>query len=206
MPQGYRAPVGVSSVIFPLELEPRAGMARIYTRKGDDGSTGLFDGTRVPKDHLRTEAYGDVDELSAAVGVARAFAEDPSTGTFLLGIQKDLLALGARLADPKFEARKVKPKTILSADRIAEFERLMDQADAGLPPLKGFILRGGTRGASFLHLACTVCRRAERRIVTLSKQVSVPPIVLQYMNRLSDLLFVLARVENKRSGEEQIDW
>lgn len=206
MPQGFRAPVGVSSVIFPLELESPAGMARIYTRKGDDGSTGLFDGTRVPKDHLRTEAYGDVDELSAALGVARTFVEDAEIGTLLLGIQKDLLALGARLADPKFDARKVKPKTVLSADRVGEFEQTIDRYEAGLPPLKGFILRGGARGAAFLHFACTVCRRAERRIVTLSKQVSVPAIVFQYMNRLSDLLFVLARVENKRSGEEQIDW
>jgi len=206
MSQGFLATVGVSSVIFPLKLESPAGMVRIYTRKGDDGSTGLFDGTRVPKDHLRTEAYGDVDELSAALGVARAFVEDAEIAPLLLGIQKDLLALGARLADPKFDARKVKPKTVLSADRVAEFERLMDHYDTGLPPLKGFILRGGTHGASFLHFACTVCRRAERRIVTLSKQVSIPPIVIQYMNRLSDLLFVLARVENKRGGEEQIDW
>jgi cob(I)alamin adenosyltransferase len=181
-------------------------MARIYTRKGDDGSTGLFDGTRVSKDHLRTEAYGDVDELSAALGVARAFAEDPEIGTVLLGIQKDLLAVGAQLADPKYETRKVKPKTVLSAEKIAAFEQLMDRYEAELPPLKGFILRCGTKGASFLHLACTICRRAERRIVTLSRQVSVAPIVLQYINRLSDLLFVLARVENKRGGEEQIDW
>jgi len=181
-------------------------MVRIYTRKGDDGSTGLLDGTRVPKDHLRTEAYGDVDELSATLGVARAFVEDPETAAALPDIQKDLLAIGAQLADPKQETRKVKPKTVISVERIEAFERMMDRHDAGLPPLRGFILRCGTKGASFLHLACTVCRRAERRIVTLSRTVSVPGIVLQYVNRLSDLLFVLARVENKRSGEEQIDW
>ena len=181
-------------------------MARIYTRKGDDGSTGLLDGTRVPKDHLRTEAYGDVDELSAALGIARAFTGDPEIATALQEIQKDLLAIGARLADPKFDARKVKPKTVIGPEKVEAFERLIDRYDAELPPLKGFILRCGTEGASFLHLACTVCRRAERRLVTLARQESVSPIVIQYMNRLSDLLFVLARVENKRSGEEQIDW
>lgn len=194
-------------MIFPLELEtPAPRMARIYTRKGDDGSTGLFDGTRVPKDHLRTEAYGDIDELSAALGVSRAFAADPEIQAALLDIQKDLLAVGAQLADPKYDSRKVKPKTLISAEKIEAFEKLMDRYDAELPPLKGFILRCGTKGAAFLHLACTVCRRAERRIVTLSRQVSVPPIVITYVNRLSDLLFVLARVENKRGGEEQIDW
>jgi cob(I)alamin adenosyltransferase len=181
-------------------------MVRIYTRKGDDGSTGLFDGTRVPKDHIRCEAYGDVDELSAALGVARAFVEDKEIAASLLVIQKDLLALGAQLADPKYESRKVKPKTVVGQDRIDAFERTMDRYDAELPPLKGFILRCGTKGAAFLHLACTVCRRAERRIVLLSRQITLPPIVIQYMNRLSDLLFVLARVENKRGGEEQIDW
>ncbi|HZF00148.1 MAG TPA: cob(I)yrinic acid a,c-diamide adenosyltransferase [Planctomycetota bacterium] len=181
-------------------------MARIYTRKGDDGSTGLFDGTRVPKDHLRTEAYGDVDELSAVLGLARAFVEEPGIGAELPRIQRDLLAVGAQLADPRFESRKIKPKTVIDAARIEAFEQAMDRHDADLPPLKGFILRCGTKGASYLHLACTVCRRAERRIVTLSRRVSVPPIVMTYINRLSDLLFVLARVENKRGGEEQIDW
>lgn len=193
-------------MIFPQELEPRTRMVRIYTRKGDDGSTGLHDGTRVPKDHLRTEAYGDVDELSAALGVSRAFAQDKEITAALLEIQKDLFAVGAQLADPKYETRKVKPKTVLSAEKIEAFERMMDRYDPELPPLKGFILRCGTPGASFLHLACTICRRAERRIVTMSRQVAVPAIVLQYINRLSDLLFVLARVENKRGGEEQIDW
>ena len=181
-------------------------MGRIYTKKGDDGTTGLFDGTRVPKDHVRTEAYGDVDELSAALGVARAFVEDKEIAASLLEIQKDLLALGAQLADPKYGTRKVKPKTVVGPEKIEAFERAMDRYDKELAPLKGFILRSGTRGASFLHLACTVCRRAERRIVSLARQVTLPPLIVQYMNRLSDLLFVLARVENRRGGEEQIDW
>jgi len=181
-------------------------MVKIYTRKGDDGTTGLFDGTRVPKDHIRCVAYGEVDELSAALGVARAFAEDREIPGFLLEIQKDLLAIGAQLADPKYETRKVKPKTVVDQARITAFEGLMDRYEVELPPLKGFILRCGTQGAAFLHLACTICRRAERRIVHLAREVKVSPLVIEYMNRLSDLLFVLARVENKRGGEEQIDW
>jgi len=181
-------------------------VAKIYTKKGDDGSTGLFDGTRVPKDHVRCEAYGDVDEVSAVLGVAGAFAEDPEVAAALLEIQKDLMAVGAQLADPKFGTRPAKEKTKVAEERIAAFEAMIDRYQAELPPLKGFILRCGTKGASLLHLACTVCRRAERRIVSLSRQVSVPPIVVKYMNRLSDLLFVLARVENRRGGEQQIPW
>ena len=181
-------------------------MVKIYTKKGDDGSTGLFDGTRVQKDHIRVEAYGDVDELSAALGVARAFVEDKEIAASLLEIQKDLLALGAQLADPRYGSRKVKPKTIVGPDKVEAFEKTMDRYDAELPPLKGFILRSGTKGAALLHLACTICRRAERRIVLLSHQASLPPIIVPYINRLSDLLFVLARVENKRGGEIQIDW
>lgn len=181
-------------------------MVRIYTKKGDDGSTGLFDGTRVPKDHLRCEAYGDVDELSAAIGAARAFGEDREVDALLLGIQKDLMAAGAQLADPRYGERKVKEKTVLSEEKVEAFERAMDRYEAELPPLKGFILRGGSEGGSLLHLACTVCRRAERRIVQLAREVPIPPLLVKYVNRLSDLLFVLARVENKRGGEQQIDW
>lgn len=181
-------------------------MGRIYTRKGDDGSTGLFDGTRVPKDHPRCIAYGDVDELSAVLGAGRAFAQEPEIAELLLGIQKDLLALGAQLADPAYGTRAAKPKTVIGEARIAEFERTMDRWDAQLPPLKGFILRGGAPAACFLHLACTVCRRAERSIVALARTESIPPIVVIYVNRLSDLLFMLARAENRRAGETQIDW
>lgn len=181
-------------------------MVKIYTRKGDDGSTGLFDGTRVPKDHPRCAAYGDVDELGAAIGVARAFVEDREVDVLLLGIQKDLFAIAAQLADPKYGQRPAKPKTQISEEGIVAFERAMDRYEPELPPLKGFILRCGTKGAAFLHLACTISRRAERRIVALSREVAIPPLVVKYVNRLSDLLFVLARVENKRGGEEQIDW
>ncbi len=181
-------------------------MARIYTRKGDDGTTGLFDGTRVGKDDPRCEAYGDVDELNAAIGVARAFVEDRELDAALLGIQKDLMAVGAQLADPKHGTRAAKEKTVITEEKIAAFEAMMDRYQGELPPLRGFILRCGTKGAVFLHLACTVCRRAERRIVSLSRGAAVPPIVVKYVNRLSDLLFVLARVENRRGGEIQVDW
>ncbi len=181
-------------------------MAKIYTRKGDDGTTGLFDGTRVPKDHPRCVAYGDMDELHAAIGAARAFVEDPEIAAALVEIQKDLLAVGAQLADPGYGTHKVKEKTQITEEKIAAFERMMDRYEPELPPLKGFILRGGARGAALLHLACTICRRAERQIVGLSRQVSLPPLVLRYVNRLSDLLFVLARAENRRGGEQQIDW
>lgn len=181
-------------------------MVKIYTKKGDDGSTGLFDGTRVPKDHIRCDAYGDVDELGAAIGLARSLGSDRELDAVLLEIQKDLFAVGAQLADPKYGKGKTKPKTVISEEKITAFERLMDRYEPELPPLKGFILRCGTKGASALHLACTVCRRAERKIVALSRQVSVAPIVIKYVNRLSDLLFVLARVENKHGGEQQIDW
>lgn len=181
-------------------------MAKIYTRKGDDGTTGLLDGTRVPKDHIRCRAYGEVDELNAAIGVARAFVEDKEIDAGLLEIQKDLFAVGAQLADPKYGTRKVKEKTKITEEKITAFERWMDRYDEELSPLRGFILRCGTRGASFLHLACTVCRRAERHVVELAREAALPPLLLKYLNRLSDLLFVLARVENKRGGELQIDW
>jgi len=189
------------------ELEgARHSVAKIYTKTGDDGSTGLFDGTRVPKDHIRCAAYGDVDELGASLGLARAFVEDREIDATLLEIQKDLFAIGAQLADPKYGTHKTKPKTVITEEKIAAFEKLIDRYQAELPPLKGFILRCGTRGASALHLACTVCRRAERQIVALARQVLVAPVVIKYVNRLSDLLFVLARMENKRGGEHQIDW
>jgi cob(I)alamin adenosyltransferase len=181
-------------------------MGKIYTRKGDDGSTGLHDGTRVPKDHIRCAAYGEIDELSAVLGAARAFVEEKEIADELLAIQKDLLALGAQLADPAYGTRPVKAKTVITEERVTSFEKIMDRWDTELAPLKGFILRGGSKGGAFLHLACVVCRRAERSIVALGRQVELPPLVVRYVNRLSDLLFTLARAENRRAGESQIDW
>lgn len=181
-------------------------MVKIYTRKGDDGSTGLLDGSRVPKDDDRVDAYGEVDELNAAIGAARAFLEDREVDALLLGIQSDLFAIGAQLADPRYGERKAKEKTKLSEEKIVAFEKTMDRYESELPPLKGFILPCGTKGAALLHVARTVCRRAERKVVALARKTKVDPYVVRYLNRLSDLLFVLARVENLRGGEQQIPW
>ena len=181
-------------------------MAKIYTRKGDDGTTGLFDGTRVGKDDVRVDATGDVDETNAAIGAARAFVQDKDLDALLMSIQSDLFAVGAQLADPKYATRKAKAKTQISGEKITSFEKVMDRYEGELPPLKGFILPCGTPSAALLHLARTVSRRAERKIVALARKVKFDPLVVKYMNRLSDLLFVLARVENLRGGEQQIDW
>lgn len=181
-------------------------MVKIYTKKGDDGTTGLVDGSRVGKDDERVDAYGEVDELNAAIGAARAFVEDPEVDATLLGIQSDLFAIGAQLADPKYDPAKRKEKTKLAPETVAQFEKCMDRYETELPPLKGFILPCGAKGAALLHLARTICRRAERKIVALGRKVKIDSLVVIYINRLSDLLFVLARVENLRGGEQQIPW
>ncbi len=181
-------------------------MVKIYTKKGDDGSTGLLDGSRVGKDDDRVDAYGEVDELNAALGAARAFLEDREVDGVLLGIQSDLFAVGAQLADPKYGERKAKEKTKLTEEKVTAFERRMDRYEKELPPLKGFILPCGAKGAALLHVARTVCRRAERKVVALARRVPLDPLLVRYLNRLSDLLFVLARVENVRGGEQQIPW
>lgn len=179
---------------------------KIYTKKGDAGQTGLFDGTRVPKSDPRIDAYGDVDETNSAIGAARAFIEDKGIAAFLQGVQSDLFAAGAQLADPKYDAAKRKSKTRITEERIVELETFIDRLEEGLAPLKNFILPSGSKGASLLHLARTVCRRAERNVVRISASAKIPPIVVKYLNRLSDLLFVMARAENRRAGEEQADW
>lgn len=179
---------------------------KIYTKTGDKGETGLFDGTRVPKHDPRVDAYGEVDETNAAIGAARAFVEDAEVLGILTGIQRDLFAVGAQLADPKYGERAAKAKTVISEARVTEFEQWMDKFDAQLPPLKGFILPCGTKAGALLHLARCVCRRAERKITSLAAGLAIPPIVVVYVNRLSDLLFVLARVANQRGGEEQVPW
>ena len=179
---------------------------KIYTKKGDAGRTGLFDGTNVSKDDPRVAAYGEVDELNAAIGAARAFLEDREVDGALLAIQKDLFAVGAQLADPKYDASKRKEKTRITEERIVEFEKMMDRWEEKLPPLRAFILPAGAKGGALLHLARTVCRRAERKIVAISERVAVAPLVIKYMNRLSDLLFVMARVENLKGGEQQVEW
>ncbi len=180
---------------------------KIYTRTGDAGTTGLFGGGRVGKEDARVEAYGEVDELNAALGLARAIDVMPRIDEVLVPVQRDLFSLGALLATPdhdKMHEHLVKAR--IDADRIAELEHAIDAGEAELTPLRAFILPGGTPKAAALHVARTVCRRAERRVVALSRTVELPPLVGIYLNRLSDLLFVLARVANHRAGAGEVTW
>ena len=182
---------------------------RIYTRTGDGGETGLFGGGRVPKDHPRVAAYGDVDELNSAIGVVRATAPADFMDALLESIQRDLFAIGGHLATPDPERVKkalAADKTHLTDARVAAFERAIDEADAELPPLKAFVLPGGTPKAAALHVARTVCRRAERSVIALAHDTDVPGLFVAYLNRLSDLLFTLARLANHRDGAGDVTW
>jgi cob(I)alamin adenosyltransferase len=180
---------------------------KIYTKTGDDGRTGLFGGGRVEKDHARVEAYGDVDELNAVIGAARAVELMPRVDEILAPVQRDLFAIGALLATPHPEKhREQLEKARLSDKRIAQLEQAIDDGEEELEPLKAFILPGGTPKASALHVARTVCRRAERSIIRLQRTDEVPQIIIVYLNRLSDLLFVLARVANRRAGAGEVTW
>lgn len=180
---------------------------KIYTRTGDEGGTALFGGGRVTKDHPRVDAYGDVDELNASLGLARSIEMMPRIDEVLVPIQRDLFAIGALLATPDHEKMKEQlTKARIDEVRIAELERQIDACDAELEPLKSFIIPGGTPKAAALHVARTVCRRAERRVVHLTTQVELPHLVVIYLNRLSDLLFMLARVANKRAGAGEVTW
>lgn len=179
---------------------------RIYTKTGDGGETGLFDGSRVPKDDPRVTASGDVDELNAALGLARAQGVEAELDALLLRLQKDLFALGAQLADPAATVGDGRPKAAFSDAQVEPLERAIDAREALMPPLRAFLLPGGTPPAAALHLARTVCRRAERSVVALSRRSAVDPVLLRYLNRLSDLLFVLARHENLRAGVAEEPW
>lgn len=180
---------------------------RIYTRTGDEGDTGLFGGGRVSKDDPRVEAYGAVDELNAAIGMARAIELMPRIDEILAPVQRDLFGLGAILATPDLvKMHEQLAKTRIDDGRIAQLERAIDAGEEELEPLKAFILPGGTPKAAALHVARTVCRRAERRVVHLQQTVELPPLVTIYLNRLSDLLFVLARVANRRAGAGEVTW
>ena len=181
---------------------------RIYTRTGDAGDTGLFGGGRVGKDHPRVEAYGDVDELNAALGLARSIELMPRIDEVLVPLQKDLFAIGAILATPDLaRMREQLVKARIDDERIAELERAIAAGEAELEPLKAFIIPGGTPKSAALHVARTVCRRAERKVVHLRHDVpEIPTLVVRYLNRLSDLLFVLARVANRRAGAGEVTW
>jgi cob(I)alamin adenosyltransferase len=177
---------------------------KIYTRTGDAGETSLFDGSRVSKADSRVDAYGDVDELNAWLGLARAARLDTDLDEPLVRIQQDLFALGAQLADPGERiAERVFKASLADAD-VERLEALIDRLESELPPLRRFILAGGSPAGAALHVARTVCRRAERRMVALAPMPDA--ILIKYVNRLSDLLFVLARVVNHRAGVPEIEW
>jgi cob(I)alamin adenosyltransferase len=180
---------------------------KIYTRTGDSGDTGLFGGGRVPKDHPRVAAYGDVDELNAAIGIARAAGPMPRVDEVLVPIQRDLFAIGALLATPDREkmAQHLE-KAQLDDARIRELEAAIDWCERELDPLRSFIVPGGTPKAAALHLARTVCRRAERSVVALAHEEELPDLVVVYLNRLSDLLFMLARVATRSAGAAEVTW
>jgi cob(I)alamin adenosyltransferase len=177
---------------------------KIYTRTGDSGETSLFDNTRVSKGDARVDAYGEVDELNAALGAARSAGTDADLTAVLEEIQKELFAIGARLADPaeRISARVTKADVVET--QVARLEATIDRLESELPPLRKFILPGGSPAGSLLHLARTICRRAERRVVSLPEPVD--PLIVVYLNRLSDLLFVMARAANHRSGVSEIEW
>jgi cob(I)alamin adenosyltransferase len=179
---------------------------KIYTRTGDAGETGLLGGARVRKSVLRVEAYGEIDELNASLGLAAVCLGDPGTAALVTRIQRDLFALSARVADVRSGGAAASDKTAFPEEQVTALERAIDAAEEGLPALKTFLLPGGGEAGARLHLARTVCRRAERRLVALAAQEAVPPVFLAYLNRLSDLLFVLARSANARAGVPEVAW
>jgi cob(I)alamin adenosyltransferase len=200
---GLKVPTSDSRSPFTVHPSP----SKIYTRTGDQGDTGLFGGGRVPKDHPRVAAYGDVDELNSAIGVARATTPVTFHDDLLQSIQKDLFAIGGHLATPDPEkVKKALAKAELSEDRITVFEQAIDSAEDELPPLTAFVLPAGSPKAAALHLARTICRRAERSVVHLSHAAPVPDLFVVYLNRLSDLLFTLARLANHREGGRDVTW
>lgn len=173
-------------------------LTRIYTRTGDDGTTGLADGRRVPKEDMRIEAIGAVDELNSALGVLLAETLPEEIRDALTRVQHELFDLGGELSVPSHE--------VMTEAHVADLEERIEHFNAELAPLREFILPGGTRTAALAHLARSVCRRAERRVVALSRHEVVPRVVLMYVNRLSDLLFVLARALNRCAGVEDVLW
>jgi cob(I)alamin adenosyltransferase len=180
---------------------------KIYTRTGDEGETGLLGGGRVSKADVRVEAYGTVDELNAALGVAREAVSDEAIRQRLRQVQNDLFSLGAFLATPGANDGSARPSAPpLPGPRVREMEEWIDDASSETPELKSFILPGGTGGAAALHLARTICRRAERAVVRLAEHQEVHPLVLRFLNRLSDLLFAFARLENWRNEVPDSIW
>ncbi len=173
-------------------------LSKIYTRTGDDGTTGLGDGSRINKDSLRVDAMGDVDELNSVIGMMITKKVPDILVNTLEQIQHDLFNLGGEICFPGY--------VILKQKRIQELEESIDTLNASLEPLKEFILPGGTKTAAYCHLARTVCRRAERKLIQLNRTEKVTEVSLQYLNRLSDLLFVMCRIINKEAGVSDVLW
>jgi cob(I)alamin adenosyltransferase len=178
---------------------------KIYTKTGDAGETSLFDNSRVSKADPRVDAYGEVDEVNAVLGAALSHGVDDDIAAVLTTVQKDLFAVGARLADPSSRIAERVTKAAVTTEQIERLETTIDRLETELPPLRRFILPGGSSAGALLHLARTVCRRAERRVVALGTD-SVEPGVIIYLNRLSDLLFVMARAVNHRAGIPETEW
>ena len=173
-------------------------LSKIYTKTGDAGTTGLGDGTRVAKDSLRVQAMGDVDELNSVLGILLTEPLRANIHAALGLVQHDLFNLGGELCMPNY--------AMIKAERVTALENILDELNDTLEPLKEFILPGGSRAAAYCHLARTVCRRAERTMHTLNTQEKITEISLQYINRLSDLLFVLCRILNKDAGVSDVLW
>ena len=178
---------------------------KIYTKTGDSGETSLFDGTRVSKTDPRVVAYGDVDELQACLGMARAANLPADLDQMCLSLQRDLFALGARLADPAHKIARRVEKIVIDDRSVTRLEGWIDALDTEIPPLRHFILSDGSASGAALHFARTVCRRAERSILSLGPE-AVEPVVIIYVNRLSDLLFTMARAANHRAGTTETPW
>lgn len=180
---------------------------KIYTRTGDTGQTALFGGGKVSKGAARVEAYGNVDELNSVLGWALLETQDQASRDRLGVVQHDLFSVGAALATPPPQDGRKQPQIPdLPTQRIAEMEGWIDEAWDQLSPLRAFILPGGSPGAAALHVARTTCRRAERSLVRLTEVEAVDPLAVRYLNRLSDLLFALARLENHRAGTPDVEW
>lgn len=177
---------------------------KIYTKTGDNGTTSLFSGGRVPKDHLRVDAYGTVDELNSVLGVVRASKPSENTEAYLITVQNHLFRLGADLATPM--DAKAEWLVRIAQEEIDWVEASIDAMSEELPDLKNFILPGGVLAGAHLHVARTVCRRAERLVVALSQEEAINDLALIYLNRLSDWLFTLARYENQVHGEPETKW
>lgn len=177
----------------------------VYTRTGDEGMTSLVGGVRVPKTHARLEAYGTIDELNSFLGLLITYTEDISDTEFLTMLQSRLFTVGSYLATDT-QQTELSSRSVITAEMVEELEKKIDETDEALPPLRLFVLPGGSRGASVCHVCRTVCRRAERRILALAESTQIDNNVIAFVNRLSDFFFVLARKMNISTGKEEIIW